>query len=239
MPSRSTGPSGRPDAGSPRSVPIPKPGGGIRWLTLLDPIDDARYREAVRPLAARIERALGPEVLAIRARREGGDWTLAPTRPARASWRRRLRRALETADPETVFATADVRDCYPSIAPETIARLLGPEAAPAVAVLRRLADRGVRGLPIGPEASAILANAVLARLDRAVRRDGVEHLRWVDDIALWGRARDVRAALSALHGAAAANGLELHPDKTRVLDERDLAGAVLLGNRDSSIIAAP
>jgi hypothetical protein len=120
-----------------------------------------------------------------------------------------------------------------------VADVVGPEAADAVAVLRRFRDLGVRGLPVGPEPSAILANAVLVRLDDAIRGSGVRHLRWVDDVVLWGTAEDVRSALYALRAVAGTVGLELHGDKTRILVDRDEAAAVLLGGRDSSIIAAP
>lgn len=235
----STGPEGRTDSPGVRSVPIPKLGGGTRWLTVLDPAGRAEYRAAVRPLAGLIERSLGPEALAIRASSGGEPWTLAPWGPARAAWRRRVRRAIRRATRGTTFAVADVRDCYGSISPETLAELLGPEAAHAIAVLRRFREGGVRGLPIGPEPSAILANAVLSRLDDAIRSGGVAHLRWVDDVVLWGPTADVRAAMRSLPAAAAALGLDLHRDKTRILEDRDEATVVLLGDRDSSIIAAP
>jgi hypothetical protein len=235
----STRPAGRADAAGPRARSIPKPGGGTRLLTQLDPAGDADYREAVRPLAGRIERTLGPEVLAIRTAWRTDGWSLTPWEPARDAWRRQLRRALREATPGTTFATADVRDCYGSISGETIDALLGPEAAHAVALLRGLHEAGVRGLPVGPEPSAILANAVLARLDETIRAHGIPHLRWVDDLVLWGPAGDVRAAVPALHAAAAAVGLRLHRRKTRIIDDRDEAAAVLLGDRDSSIIAAP
>ena len=235
----STGPAGRSDRLGVRSVPVPKPGGGTRWLTVLDPVDRAEYRAAVRPLAGRIERSLGPEVLAIRTSSRGEPWTPAPWGPARGSWRRSVRRAIGEATRGTTFAVADVRDCYGSISPETLAELLGPDAADAIAVLRRFRERGVRGLPIGPEPSAVLANAVLSRLDDAIRSDGVSHLRWVDDVVLWGPAADVRAAMRSLPAAAAAVGLDLHRHKTRILEDRCEAKVVLLGDRDSSIIAAP
>ena len=137
---------------------------------------------------ARIERSLGPEVFAIRSRPRGAGWRLDPWAPARVAWRRTLRRAIREAAGGTVFAVADVRDCYGSISPETIRALLGPEAAHAVAVLRQLRQHGVRGLPVGPDPSAMLANAVLSRLDRAIRPHGVRFVRWVDDLVLWGDA---------------------------------------------------
>jgi hypothetical protein len=234
----STGPAGRSDRHGVRSAPVPKPGGGTRWLMVLDPVDQAAYRAAVRPLAGRIERSLGPEVLAIRASSRGGPSMLAPWGAARASWRRSVRRVIREATRGTRFAVADVRDCYGSISPETLAELLGPDAAAAITLLRRFREDGVRGLPIGPEPSAVLANAVLSRLDDAIR-GCVSHLRWVDDVVLWGPAADVRAAMRSVPAAAAAVGLDLHGDKTRILQDRCEAKVVLLGDRDSSIIAAP
>ncbi len=208
-------------------------------MTRLDPAGDAEYRQAVAPLAGRIERALGPEVFAIRTRPTRGGWRLASWEPARAAWRRTLREIIDGAPRDTQFAVTDVRDCYGSIAPETIASLLGPEAAQAVAFLDRLQERGVRGLPIGPDASAVLANAVLAEMDRAVRSSGARHLRWVDDLVLWGSRADVGRALIALEQVADAMGLALHERKTKVLVGSREARAVALGDQDSSIIAAP
>ena len=235
---RPTRPAGRRDTRGPRSIPISKPGGGTRWLTELGPADDAAYRAAVGPLVGRIERSLGPEVMAVRARPDDAGWTLAPWGPARAAWRGTVRRGILDA-PGATFATADVRDCYASISLETIAALLGPEGAQAVALLRRFHERDVRGLPVGPEPSAVLANAALSRLDRAIRSAGVRHLRWVDDVVLWGPADEVRTAMAAMRTAGEAIGLELHRDKTRVFEDREEAAMVLLGERDSSIIAAP
>jgi reverse transcriptase-like protein len=236
---RVTGPPSRNDASGPRFEPIAKPDGELRWLTRLDPAGDAEYREAVRPIAGRIERALGPEVFAIRTRPAPGGWRLVSWEPARAAWRRALRRIISQATHDTTFAVADVRDCYGSISPETIAALLGPQAAHAVGFLRRIHERGVRGLPIGPDPSAVLANAVLSELDLAIRSTGARHLRWVDDVVVWGSTADVRHALRALDVVAAPMGLALHQEKTRVLADRDEARAVSLGMRDSSIIAAP
>ena len=235
----STGPPSRESGSVARLVPIPKAGGGMRWLTRLDPAGEAAYRRAVRPVAGRIERSLGPEVLALRARPSADGWRLRPRRPARDTWRTALRAAVDRATPGIVFAVVDVRDCYGSITPEILATLLGPSAAPAVAVLRRLREEGVRGLPVGPEPSAILANAVLRELDGALRAAGVDNVRWVDDAVLWGRGDDVRRALDAIRRAGAGVGLELHERKTRVLAERNELRAHALDERDSSIIAAP
>jgi hypothetical protein len=226
---------------------VPKRGGGVRWITRLDPADDAAYRAAVTPHVGRIERSLGPEVLSSRAVIAGSRWGSAPWRPARARWRSVLRAAVTAAPPGTVFVVTDVRDCYGSIAPEAIDSLLGPAATEAVALLGRFRDAGVRGLPIGPAASAVLANAALRELDASLRAAGVPHVRWVDDVVVWGARSDVRRALRSLRVAAGAIGLEVHEGKTIVLDAPEDARAVF-GSRTPSmprcerttgIIAAP
>jgi hypothetical protein len=197
---------------------MPKPGGGTRRLTLLDPADDAAYRAAVTPLVGRIERSLGPEVLSIRATSTGNGWGLAPWRPARAIRDATLSAAIAGAPRGTRFVVTDVRDCYASIGPRMLAALLGPPATAVVRLLLRLGEEGVRGLPIGPSASAVLANAALAPLDGALRAAGVRHVRWVDDLVAWGPRGDVLRAMASLRAEAASVGLELHDAKTIVLD---------------------
>ena len=194
----------------------------------------------------RIERSLGPEVLATRVRIDD-PWARATWRRARARWRALLRAAIDAAPRGTAFLTTDVRECYASITPGTIERLLGPDAAVAAEIPRRLAEHGVRGLPVGPAPSAVLANAALAPLDAALRAGGVRHVRWVDDVVAWGRRSDVERALAALRTVASALGLDLHDGKTLVLDARTDVESVVLARRSSlpvhvrttGIIAAP
>jgi len=93
--------------------------------------------------------------------------------------------------------------CYPS------------ETAQVRAVLEKLSTSGVRGLPVGPTASAVLANAVLSRADTALR--GTPHLRWVDDYLIFcSDELQARAALERLAAALGEVGLSLAPEKTSI-----------------------
>ena len=240
MDRRSPGPPARTDDTGPRVEPVPKPGGGIRWLTRLDPAGEAEYRQAVRPLAGRIERALGPEAFAIRTRPSADGPALAPWAPARAAWRKTLRSVLRAAPPGTAFAVADVRDCYGSISPETIASLLGPEAAHAVAFLRRV--QRTRRARSSDRSGALRGPGQRRPRSRWIApsgRTGARHVRWVDDVVLWGARSDVRRALCALDDVTGRMGLSLHEGKTRQAVDIDEARAIALGEQDSSIIAAP
>ncbi len=196
----------------------------MRKLAVLDPALARRYTALVAAVASDVERRLSPSVLANRVAECSADpptLQLASWRNERAAFAAGLRR-LGRRSPCLVFA--DVRDCYGSIAPGVVAAsLLGlgcePRSARAVvALLEGLAEPGGRGLPVGPAASSVLANAVLARVDEALARAGASHLRWVDDVVVSARGqRDAERRLELLRGVLAGLGLELNESKTRIV----------------------
>lgn len=210
----------------------PKPG-GIRWLVVLDRASAEAYAAAVAPVVAAIETALPHEVVANRVaavRVDPPRIELEPWGAARARFRRLVR---ERAVGAGAALMADVRDCYGSIAPEAVglalARVGCPLARirPIVRMLERLAACGVRGLPIGPEPSAVLANAVLLEVDRALAAGGWRHLRWVDDVIVFARdPGDAALALERFQEALRGIGLAPATSKTRVIvDPAAIRGA--------------
>jgi hypothetical protein len=214
---------------------VGKPGGGTRRLVRLSPQDEARFRSVIGPVVARAEASLGPRVLANRAGAGSRPTLLLPWRPAHARWRRVLDAGLRGPGRGRVVVAADVRDCYGAIAPETVERIvreLGSSAHQVevlVAFLGSLRERGVTGLPVGPEPSAILANAVLAVGDRVLDASGVRWWRWVDDVVLIAPdGRHATLALDAWRAALARVGLAAHEGKLRRwTDPGEALGALL------------
>jgi hypothetical protein len=204
-----------------------KPGGGDRWLVRLDPRDQRTYRQLVLPLVPRIERSVGPLAFAARATSDG---RLRPWPGARSAWRRAVRRSILGASGSVVIVS-DVRDCYPSV---------GERALEAVACshelrsfLRGVADAGVRGIPVGPDPSAILANGVLGYADRAAAAAGCRPIRWVDDVVMVAAGRrPAFRAFDAWRRALGELGLEAHDGKTRMFTDVDeaIAGIGSLGS---------
>ena len=199
--------------------------GTERRLVLLDVPTRERYVELVARSAGAIEELLSPAVMANRV----ASWSVRPPELVLRPWRleRRLfaARLAGLAARGRTIAFADVRRCYasmsPSIVGDALRRVGIPTACEIEGFLAGLERIGVEGLPVGPDASAVLANAVLAQVDRTLREAGVDHLRWVDDVVLSGG--DARAALSVFRGALAAIGLRPNEAKTRILlDVRDL-----------------
>ena len=175
---------------------VAKPGGGSRTLAHLDGRDRRRYELAVAGVAAYVERSLSSGSMANRARTASGfqleAWGAA-------------RRPLPSVDRHGLDGShraafvGDVRDCYGSITPSIVELALRGAGAPdhaaarVAGLLRSFHERGVRGLPIGPAPSALLANGVLANDDRALAEAaGGPSFRWVDDVVVF--APHARAA---------------------------------------------
>jgi RNA-directed DNA polymerase len=84
-------------------------------------------------------------------------------------------------------------------------------------------QRTVAGTPQGGVMSPLLANIYLHVLDTEFTRRGQgELVRYADDgVALCRSAAQAQAALAAVEEILASLGLELHPDKTKVVDLRE------------------
>jgi RNA-directed DNA polymerase len=83
--------------------------------------------------------------------------------------------------------------------------------------------RTVAGTPQGGVISPLLSNVFLHLLDRELTARGVgELVRYADDgVVMCRSAAQARKALDAVGEILASLGLELHPDKTRVVDLRE------------------
>ena len=202
--------------------------GTDRRLVLLDVHTRERYVELVARSAEAIEELLSPAVMANRI----SSWSIRPPRLALRPWRleRRLfaARLAGFSVRRGAVAFGDVHRCYASMSPAIVGDALRradiPTAREVEGFLSGLEGLGVEGLPVGPDASAVLANAVLAQVDRTLRDAGVEHLRWVDDVVLSGA--DIAAALTVFRTALASIGLRANESKTRIVaDPRALATA--------------
>ncbi len=213
-----------PPGSGVRLVPIPK-AGGVRWLTRLDPVRAAAYAASVAPVVPAVERGLTSSVIANRVVAVTSD----PPRIRLEAWRRARARFYGLASDLLRMAgtvvVADVRACYTGITGDRVGEALErlgvrpEEVGSVVGTMRRFEEDGVVGLPVGPAPSAVLANAVLAHADEALRAAGYRHLRWVDDLVVVGHERaSAVTALQVLERALHRIGLELAAEKTRVLE---------------------
>lgn len=199
--------------------------GGRRILVEPSASLSADYRVAVEPTALRLEGTLDRGVLAGRV--VGG--APRPFHREYREWREALEGCLRHRG---VVVRSDVRDCFASIMAGPVVSAVaevGVDPSVIEAVLGAFHAEGVRGLPVGPAPSLVLANAVLQRADREAREAGATVLRWVDDVVLVCADRPTAArALDAWVRGLRAVGLRPHDGKTEILPA-DEARYSLLG----------
>src|SRR5208337_4961532 len=87
-----------------------------------------------------------------------------------------------------------------------------------------------RGLPVGPAASIVLAEACLNDVDMFIIRRGLAHTRYVDDIRIF--CRNYRDAMWTLYELTdylyTAHRLALNASKTRIMTRKNFAKYELL-----------
>jgi hypothetical protein len=220
--------------------PVSKASGGTRWIATLGSREARAYDRAVSAVVPCVEASLSGSVLAERVRGRGTvAWTeLEPWRPAR----RRFHRAVATlgADRHRAILLTDVLDCYGSMSAAVVQRSLRAagcdplDVRRIVGMLDRFDAAGIRGLPIGPPGSAILANTVLCAVDRAIEATGLRHLRWVDDVVLAAPAHVAPYAMDVI--ATALDELRLRPNEAKT---RLIPPGSMLRLRPSRSCAAP
>lgn len=86
------------------------------------------------------------------------------------------------------------------------------------------------GTPQGAVISPLLSNLYLDPLDHHMAGLGYEMVRYADDFVVLCRSRDeAERALAEVEKWTAAAGLQLHPDKTRIVDATQAGGFDFLG----------
>ncbi len=86
------------------------------------------------------------------------------------------------------------------------------------------------GTPQGGVVSPLLANLYLNRLDHEMVQAGREMVRYADDFVILCRSEsEAQAALEQVQRWVTAEGLTLHPEKTRVVDANERGGFDFLG----------
>lgn len=186
----------------PRAMTIAKPKGGFRVVHQLEPLDAVIYTALAYEAAPSIEAARVPatERVACSYRFKVDEGSFFSGGSGWSDYESRTEELL--AQFSHVLVT-DITDFYNQIylhrlnnAIESSNASLKPLAADIENFLLTLNSKSSQGVPVGPAASIVMAEAVLIDVDAFLKDQGVAHTRYVDDIRLFSDSR--RKLLSVL-----------------------------------------
>lgn len=206
---------------------VPKPDAGFRVAVQLDPIDSLMYTAAVYEAASRIEDNRVRAELNIAC-----SYRVIPTPDGSffqasdgAKQYHEKSRELASADGVKAVLVADIADFYNQVYTHRVQSALESSgvskqrADNVEAFLLKLSAKQSRGIPVGPAASIVLAEACLDDVDKMLLSRGLKHTRYVDDFRIFCPSR--KQALNALHDLSeylyTAHRLTLQGAKTRVI----------------------
>jgi hypothetical protein len=168
--------------------------------------------------------------------------TIASSRPTHPSATRAFgalapstsERRIASRSAARVLLKADVQNFYPSVYSHSLPWALHTKAVAKaqrqnMTLIGNRIDKAVRdsqdgqtmGLPIGPDASWVLAEAIMAVVERSVvaKIGGIRGHRFIDDFELSFRSlAQAEEGLVALQESLAEFELSLNPRKTRIVD---------------------
>lgn len=214
--------------GMPRCLPLPNGPGKVRALALLEPRDELVLRLVAGVVLEHTESAIDrSRVFSYRTSKKSGTWNLRDGKGI--DWNGLKRKGLSvmrSSEPEVVLQR-DVRSYYGSCAADSIHRWMAEELGLPEDLVRWTFDRfarweahGFRGLPIGPEFSAVIGTAYLFAVDDVLSAHPavLHHLRVTDDFYIAIReATRVAEVDEALRSTLATRGLFLNEEKSEEL----------------------
>jgi hypothetical protein len=202
-----------------------KASGTSRPFVRTSPRDILLYQALVDRLAGDIESALPSRdtVFAYRQALKSQPNAFADT-PSRTAYHERIGLILEDPFGPTYSLTTDIAGYYFHVNIDELERLMltistqVDVVSDLVSLLRGWQMLGVRGLPQGLRPSAPLGNLFLLPLDRLLLEQGVNYVRWMDDLVI-GTAgfHEARRIQDEVERLLYERGLTLASDKTRIL----------------------
>ena len=203
--------------------PYPKSNNSLRWLHIPGPEELIVLRTAAGYVGRSTDQLLSSRVYSHRLDRSSRCWKFQ-----KKAWRKFIDHGVSLLDGlrHSAMYRTDIASYYPTVEIERLRSVLqdfGCLGRAALLILKmfrqwQLRD-GLHGIPIGPEVSAIIGNFFLHPVDRLLEAKGYEHLRWCDDILIFGpTVASCQGSLALLDEALSDLRLTRSAQKTRDFD---------------------
>ncbi len=193
---------------SDRRVMVIKPNGGFRAAIQLDPFDQLLYTAAIYESSDLVERSRIPadqKVACSYRVRITGDGAFFTTDNGWNDFHSRSKELAESGAVSHVLL-ADISDFYNQLGQHRVQNALEMATVPTdrstniERFLNQLTSKQSQGLPVGPYASIVLAEACLIDVDNFLLRLNVPFVRYVDDFRIFCQSRkhaiEIRHALA-------------------------------------------
>ncbi len=203
-----------------KRVEIPKIGGGSRPLgipTVRDRVVQTAIRDVIEPIFER--------------KFEDDSYGFRPGRGCKDALRK-VDKTLKRGNYHVV--DADIKGYFENIPHDKLMKRVEEEIADGriLKLIKSYLKAGIfdglkewtptTGTPQGAVLSPLLSNIYLDPFDRVMKESGYELIRYADDfIILCQTKEDAERALEQTQRWMEENGLELHPEKTRIVDIRE------------------
>lgn len=199
----------------------------LRTFTILAPLEELRLRILAGRVAQTIDHALSEGVFSSRLRKKPPGWTIEPQNRAHKR-RRSYSEKYRTDDSVSHAIISDVRSYYPSVSLRKLSdglSDLGADDRTIEGIVESLDPTpNELGLPIGPEASAILGNAYLIDVDDSLLERRSTITRYTDDYLILDRSGDsAEQVLEQFVDQLHLKGLLHAEEKTHLFDSVDEA----------------
>lgn len=213
----------------PRAFPWKKPRNGYRIVHQLEPIDTIIYTALAFQVSAKIEAARVPEefgvACAYRINLADGSFFSAGS-----GYDQFRDFSKDIASRKEFVLLTDIADFYNQIylhrlnnAIEHASPKLKSIADDIESFLTRLNDKASQGIPVGPAASIVMAEATLTDVDQYIIDLKVEHTRYVDDFRIFSNDKsELETVLQNLTLYLYKNHrLSLSTEKTMILSSKE------------------
>jgi Reverse transcriptase (RNA-dependent DNA polymerase) len=209
----------------------PKSRLNVRKVGLLHPFDLILYTSLVLVLREKIASSrLAPSIVFSYRTENAPKGRLYGDTPSWKDFREAAVSRISAGGPAFVGIT-DIADFYPRIYQHRLVNALEVITEPAQKeyvrvlekMLARFSENTSYGIPVGPAASRLLAEAELVDVDSTLLSYGIEFIRYVDDFVIFATtAKDAEFGIRILGETLFQNhGLTLQTAKTKVLSVED------------------
>lgn len=189
----------------PRTATIPKAKGGFRVVHQLEPLEAICYTAMAHRVSQAVEanRPSKRRKVACSYRISIGNGSFFSQG---SGWRDFSEKSAQLASTHKFAVTTDVTDFYNQIylhrlqnSIETCDSSLAALSKEIESFITTFNDKTSQGVPVGPAASMIFAEALMIDIDSFISQYGVKHTRYVDDIRIFGNSKaKLSAALEGL-----------------------------------------